>query len=160
MNFRDIHTCQTGFTIGVPIKTTTRDIAAICQSASTSLGDGYHCVPERIIEGGIQIVRWPGSTASAEFTDDLKCIRFQLPYESGSWPWISGHDPLSDWEKSLPVRIWNGDTCSKTYKGITRIKAFGGAPPWTYQELACVRAALVAYGWKCGALPRINTLSS
>lgn len=140
-----------------------RQFAALCHSLAerfSSTGGTYRFEPERITEGGLEMIDFPGKRG-----DMLKTMRMHMYTKKGrfsggefiKWPWIEDDmDVLTEWTASpdTGILIPSGATADTT------LKAFKGAPVWTVIELGLVRQVMANYGVRCKKMPSAKILSS
>lgn len=130
---------------------TTHTIAAACQHLEEAFGEGYEFRPEPVLEGGIEMTKWPGKGPN-----QLKTARFLVA--RNAWPWIDDQDAaLYKWLGGRPAAIWRpvtydpwaGGDDSGLVTGSVIYRAWGGAPEWTVRQ-----ASKLASGFKkAGLLP-------
>lgn len=102
----------------------------------------YRILPEKIAEGGFQMVSYPGYEEG-----QYKSIRhhlFDADNNCCKWPYIHGteEEMVADWKANGSSRIF----LSKGSKAETFLKAFRGAPLWTQEELRTITTAMQPYG--------------
>jgi hypothetical protein len=138
---------------------TSHDLVSICHALETEYGDGYKIHPEDISEGGIVFRDYPLDIDRYGY----KCFRFSgnCWCQRERYPWIDRDNPFSSLLDIQPVVVINRNTeCSgsatgrKATKSVrTRknkfnfcLKAFNGAPVWTFDDLDKFKKCLEPYG--------------
>lgn len=105
------------------IKITFRDFEICCERITSSLGEGYLCVPEKITEGGILFKKYPGRKNKFEYKT------FRVNFRD--YPFIR-----EGMDKGCKMTIGYGSIDSWTMS--TSLKAFHGAPRFNYNELTVI----------------------
>lgn len=141
----------------------------IAKELGEEFGEGYEFEPEKICEGGFEMVNYPNKVPDAYKTIRI-CWHGKYRYPSVPDDWSSWQDnnteivyvareqEFADYcqqmrsehkgtEKSL-LRLQK--LVSKNYKPevhTTTLKAFHGAPIWTKQELRIILKVFEKHGW-------------
>jgi hypothetical protein len=143
---------------------TRRHLVALCRDLSLAFSekkrtdDMYVFEPERITEGGLEMIGFPHKTG-----DQYKAIRFHLLAPDRTpvpWPWIeSSLDVLSAWADEADARNSEVVVPARSTSETT-LKAFYGAPVWDIVELGVLRQVLMQYGVRCKTMPSATSLIS
>ena len=132
----------------------------------------YLFEPEKINEGGIKMKNWPKKKKG-----EYKTFRFWKYYGNGNWPWLYDDDILDKWSNSEDKIIFDVvykprelyktkkhwlDSYDKNEKILLIhlfLKAFHGAPCWTYDELNKIEKCFKKIGFiQIGEYPKEKLL--
>ena len=147
---KDIKTYTQGFVFDLHQQLTKDDIVNLCRSLEARFGDGNVFKPERVSDGFIHWVDWPGRSRNPE-AKAYKCMRHYPRMGGGgsrSWPIVST-DAMTTWVGSQDVAVTPGEYG-------TFLKAFYTAPAWTMDELHIVKECLEDEGFKVMCLPSLD----
>ena len=140
-----------------PIKTITKaEFIQIVDRIGYEFGEGWEFQPERKIEGGIIVTKWPGKTPTM-----YKSMRlfYNNTNDNGKWSWPRIEiDFRSKWEHSQEI-VWRSLSPKKTEDWCeTVLKAFHMAPPWKLEELKIIAGVLNESGVATRKMPKKSDL--
>lgn len=105
-------------------------------------------IPEPICEGGIRF-NFFNQPADKVWYKSMRHNFANEKYTRYKWPFI-WPDTAEKWINDQGLLL-SGDY---TWKSCTILKAFNGAPAWTAQELAILKAAFELHGFQVSKMPR------
>ncbi len=160
MKSEDMQTYVNGYRLKALRDITTHDFVKLCQLLKEQFANhdskvDHSFVPERITEGGILFIKYPGKSSGAYKSMRLRATMQEKGYDvvrTVKWPMI----------QTDQLAIWSGEAEVKTLypKGTqiqTFLKAFYEVPAWTRAELRIFEACFNEIGLKrVGAYPKLS----
>lgn len=149
-----------GFTLKISTDISKQDFVLLCDKVSRefseTFNEEYEFAAEGILEGGIQMIKFPGSDKlikqpRGDLLRPYKSMRFFF-HGQKKWPWI----PLTwknDWKNSDEILFEKGT------KHSCFLKALYGAPTWTLEELEILANCFKDYDCKITRMPKAKDLS-
>ena len=121
----------------------------------------YRVLPEKITEGAIHLVRYPGYEEGLQYKAMRHWIHDKPFHMMSPYPWplipegTSVEEHLEDWLRNGAGRPF----IPKGATSQTHLKARGSAPTWTLSELRTIANVLERYGALCTGFPKPDHLT-